>query len=233
MMVYGVNTFAQGGPPMITDDPFTPDSGHWENNIALQWTHTADTHLIEFPAADINYGWNERTQLKIEMPLFAYTSEAAHSVIGRGDVRIGIKERFIDEEQSGFALSTYPQYQFATATATDEIDGAQFFLPIEAAKTFGRIHLAAEAGYNFVNSSTDEISYGVVGGYDVNKQWEWFAELHRENEIHGEAEESILNVGMHYDIGHSLALLASAGTTLNTEKRGHTSLAYLGFQILL
>jgi hypothetical protein len=28
-------SFAQGGPPMITDDPGTPGNGKWENNFAI------------------------------------------------------------------------------------------------------------------------------------------------------------------------------------------------------
>ncbi|HVN49046.1 MAG TPA: hypothetical protein VMU30_09550 [Bacteroidota bacterium] len=227
-----VKLIAQGGPPMITDDPFTPEIGHWENNIAVQWTHSGDTHIVQFPAADINYGYNEHTQLKIEMPILVITSDEAHSVIGRGNVKIGIKERFLDEGTSGIAISTYPQYQFATATAVGEDDGAQFFLPVEAAKTFGKFHLAAELGYNFIKSSSDELQYGIVGGYDVSEQCSFFAELHQENDLQSGGGESIVNIGTHVNINSSLALIASAGTTLHAEMGEQTYLTYLGVQIL-
>jgi len=31
---------AQGGPPMVTDDPDTPGDGHWEINLAAIGAHT-------------------------------------------------------------------------------------------------------------------------------------------------------------------------------------------------
>jgi hypothetical protein len=49
--------YGQGGPPMIADDPFTPENGHWENNISVQFTGTTASKEIEIPAVDINYGY--------------------------------------------------------------------------------------------------------------------------------------------------------------------------------
>lgn len=54
---------------MITDDPFTPENGHRGNNIALQFTETASSKEIDIPAVDINYGYGDHIQLKIEMPV--------------------------------------------------------------------------------------------------------------------------------------------------------------------
>jgi hypothetical protein len=34
LLLTPLSAFAQGGPPMVTDDPGTPGDGHWEINIA-------------------------------------------------------------------------------------------------------------------------------------------------------------------------------------------------------
>ena len=31
-----LDLFAQGGPPLVTDDPGTPGNGNWEINAAIQ-----------------------------------------------------------------------------------------------------------------------------------------------------------------------------------------------------
>src|SRR5438105_2551565 len=59
---------AQGGPPLITDDPGTPGSGHWEINLALTTEQTRRERLFALPLVDINYGLGERIQLKCETP---------------------------------------------------------------------------------------------------------------------------------------------------------------------
>ncbi len=58
--------FAQGGPPMVTDDPGTPGSGNWEINIAALGAFSSSQQLIQTPYFDINYGLGERLQLKVE-----------------------------------------------------------------------------------------------------------------------------------------------------------------------
>src|SRR6187455_3167995 len=62
-----VMAHAQGGPPMITDDPGTPGDGHWEINVAFTTEHSPDERIAEMPLVDLNYGIGERLQLKYEV----------------------------------------------------------------------------------------------------------------------------------------------------------------------
>ena len=57
---------AQGGPPMITDDPGTPGNGHWENNLAIAFEHRPNEWSIDAPAIDLNYGWGDHIQLTLQ-----------------------------------------------------------------------------------------------------------------------------------------------------------------------
>src|SRR6476659_8902604 len=59
-------SLAQGGPPMLTDDPETPGARRWEINTAYTELRTNQEHLRSFPHVDINYGLGEHIQLKFE-----------------------------------------------------------------------------------------------------------------------------------------------------------------------
>jgi hypothetical protein len=225
--------YGQGGPPMITDDPFTPENGHWENNIAVQFTGTTASKEIEIPAVDINYGYGDHVQLKIEMPIMSCLHSNNGSVIGSGNVKIGAKARFLDEEISGIAVSTYPQYEFKTSSIAGQDEAPQFFLPLEAAKTLGRYHFAAEAGYANTASGPDELVYGIVMGYDQSERCELLAELHGDNHIHAGVEGIIFNVGLTNELTPSFGFLASAGTTIYSPEHSRMFVAYLGIRWML
>jgi hypothetical protein len=52
---------AQGGPPLITDDPDTHGPGHWEINIAALREKTHSERRVEVPRVDLNDGVGRRS----------------------------------------------------------------------------------------------------------------------------------------------------------------------------
>ncbi|HET7232126.1 MAG TPA: hypothetical protein VFJ16_19120 [Longimicrobium sp.] len=46
--------WAQGGPPLMTDDPGTPDPGTWEVNVAVTGDLTSAGRGYELPVFDVN-----------------------------------------------------------------------------------------------------------------------------------------------------------------------------------
>ena len=109
---------AQGGPPMVTDDPDTPGDGHWEINLAAIAQRTDGARSLSAPDADINYGWGEHLQLKADLPWGVSQPRGRSWRSGAGDGNFGVKWRLIDEEDRGFALSTYPQYEHSLGRAS-------------------------------------------------------------------------------------------------------------------
>ena len=60
VMLSGVGTqhaFAQGGPPLVGDDPETRDPVTWEIDLAVTTSHGPGETDWALPDADINYGW--------------------------------------------------------------------------------------------------------------------------------------------------------------------------------
>ena len=67
--------WAQGGPPLVTDDPDTPGPGYWEINLSTFLEKRLHANTIETPRLDANYGVGQRIQLKFEVPWIRESDE--------------------------------------------------------------------------------------------------------------------------------------------------------------
>src|SRR5689334_22500324 len=88
------DAFGQGGPPMITDDPFTVGSNNWEINLLPTIERTRNTEVFEAPNVDINYGVGDRIQLKFEVPFIIRKDDGHPAIGGFGNTGIGMRYRF-------------------------------------------------------------------------------------------------------------------------------------------
>ena len=227
--------FAQGGPPLVTDDPETPGAGKWEINHGIILQRTTGRLEVAAPDIDLNYGWGERTQLKLDIPwVFARESgERWKSGLGRGDV--GVKYRFIDEDDAGYSMSTYPQFTWnilpssARRGITD--DTREFLLPIEWAKKFGDTGLGLEVGRNFVRHGTSEWVAGAIVAPKCSEKIECLIELHEVFAPH--EHTTLVNLGMRWKLSESATLLAAVGREFGTNSDElRRPLLYLGVQVV-
>ena len=92
---------AQGGPPMITDDPGTPGNGHWENNLAIAFEHRPNEWSIDAPGIDLNYGLGDHIQLTLQTRSAILKRSDHGAVAGMGGTEAAVKWRFLDEEKAG------------------------------------------------------------------------------------------------------------------------------------
>jgi hypothetical protein len=229
------SALAQGGPPMVTDDPETPGDGNWEINLGATAQHTQSRWEVAVPDADINYGWGEHVQLKLELPWVTSREEGQHWKSGLGAADIGVKWRFIDADEAGFAMSTYPQYTHGTLTSSTRRgitgEGHQFFLPVEVAGKVGGFGFSAELGRNFVSGDgANQWIGGLVAGHGCGERVECMAEVHTTQSPR--AHVTLLNFGAHWKLDDTFTLLGAAGRDFGTagdERR--QVLAYIGVQI--
>lgn len=230
---------AQGGPPLVTDDPGTPGDGKWEINLASLGAKTAHGWNIDAFDADINYGLGDHIQLKLDVP-WTYVHESGGPWnSGLGSVNAGVKWRFHDRDENsdgGFAVSTYPQFLSAWSNYSKRKGIAtanrQFYLPIEVATVINGFELAGEVGRNFVQNQHDEWEAGVVASHECGTEaLDCLVEVHRTWVPHN--SQTLLNFGVHYKISENLIFLAAAGREF-----GHSTddqqkfIYYAGFQIL-
>ena len=226
---------AQGGPPLVTDDPETPGDGHWEINLATIGSHTPGRWEIAVPDVDINYGWGEHVQLKVDVP-WTFVQESGQSWksgLGAGD--IGVKWRFVDIEDSGFSMSVYPQYLWnwlpSSASRGIVAPGKQFFLPVEAATVVGEFGLDAEVGRNFVQQGSNQWVAGFVVAHSCGENVECVGEVHATSAPHD--SQTLVQFGVHWKLNESLFLLASAGRQFGPSTDDQQRLLfYVGLQFL-
>ena len=161
-VLFALTAMAQGGPPIVTDDPGTPGDGKWEINLAAIYARTyGGRHEIAVPDVDINYGWGEHVQLKADIPwLFVDDDSIVGRKTGLGAGNFGVKWRFVDEDDAEINVSTYPQYTrniiHSSARRSVSSENSSFFLPIEASKNIGGFGINAEVACNFVQRERDE-----------------------------------------------------------------------------
>lgn len=226
---------AQGGPPLVTDDPGTPGDGKWEINLATLGSHTLRRWDVDVFDADINYGLGERIQLKADVPWAAAHVQEQGWRAGLGAVNLGVKWRFVDADDSGFDVSTYPQYLSAWSSAAKRhgvtSPNAQFYLPIELAKTIGGYEFVAEVGRNFVERESDEWEAGVVAAHGCGNAGECLVEVHQTSAPHN--SHTLLNFGLHWKLSEGAILLASAGHEFGTDSADRQRFVfYFGVQLL-
>jgi hypothetical protein len=219
--------FAQGGPPMITDDPGTPGDGHWEVNFAATAEHNHDETESELPLIDINYGVGERIQLKYEVPFVVAheRGEGGHSEAGSS--LAGVKWRFFDAGEHGWQVSTYPQAQFRH-------DYEGFLAPVEVMKGYENFSINFEVGRFFDDTGDgDTWEGGAVVGHEVSEHLEVMGELHSEATSHLNDSQLILNTGMRFTFSERSVLLLAIGRELHNNLGGREGYqAYAGWQVL-
>lgn len=228
-----LQALAQGGPPMITDDPYTVGNNKWEINIA-QLGITDNSHWqTQSPYFDVNYGVGDQIQLKYESGI----SILANAAIPYGGpyADAGMRWKFYQNESAGMALSTYPQYTFSPGyyAKNTDVDRSEtsLFLPIEFSKRWGDFAVNPEVGYGFVNGDEDFWSVGLLVAEDLRKGWSIMAEIHEIVPVTDHGVQSIFNVGTSFDLNETFTILASVGTSF--AQSPEFLISYLGLQIHL
>ena len=226
---------AQGGPPMITDDPGTPGNKKWEVNFLSTLERSRSGWVFETPNVDLNYGLGSHIQLKFEAP-WVVTREAGGKIrSGLGNSMFGVKWRFLDEEAHGVDMSTYPQLEFNNPTKSVERglvrDGMRLFLPIEVVKQIGPVEVNGEIGYGAVQNGPDDVEYGLAVGRQITKRVELIAELHGEGLRSMRGHELLFNFGSRIALSKKSVLLLSAGRTIRSAAgEGPEHIATVGIQ---
>jgi hypothetical protein len=230
-------TRAQGGPPMITDDPGTPGNGHWENNLAIAFEHLPNEWSIDTPQIDLNYGWGDHIQLNLQTAPTILKRSDHGAVGGLGGTELAVKWRFLDEERSGLDMSTYPRVIFnifqSSARRGLSDDGTRFRLPLEIAKKFGRFELNPEIGALLTTVGRSEWLYGIVVGTELTKTTSVMAELHGTSRTDFTRDVLAVNVGWRHKLNEHCIWIGSLGHEVRAPADESLALiGYCGVQLL-
>jgi hypothetical protein len=222
---------AQGGPPMITDDPGTPGNGKFEINLAVAFEHRPDETSWDLPAIDVNYGVGERIQLTLQTAPILLKRSGRGPIGGLGATEAALKWRFLDEKSDGVSISTFPRIIFNVLQSSVRRglaeDGTRVQLPVQVAKKFGIVDLDFEFGPLASTVGRSEWLYGIVGGTDVTKTTELMAELHGTARMSFDRDVLTVNFGIRQKLNEHCIFIASLGHQVRTPDQD--PLAFIGY----
>jgi hypothetical protein len=237
VLATGSYAHAQGGPPLITDDPDTPGPSYWEINIPMILESSAEGRHFDAPFPDINYGVGKRIQLKFEMPWVTVAPREQPIQTGIGNSNSGVKWRFLGQEEKVVSWSIYPQLEVNTSESSVTKGlverHAQFFFPTEFTVRRGRVEINGEVGRLFVKDDKDGWAAGITTEIEINRGLEVLGEVHWERD--GDLPvDAIVNVGARKAVSEKIWFLGSIGTGLHgqADERVHLRI-YAGIQLNL
>jgi len=223
---------AQAGPPMITNDPDTPGAGVWEINTAATGGRTRDAWDFAAPDVDVNLGVGDRVQLSVHGAWQHVRADGAPWSSGWGDVELGARWRFLDDETDGVSMAVQPLWikNWSSSARRRGLasEHAEYVLPVQIAHDLGTVAGGMEIARHFVASEPDAWQIGAYVERDCFKASECLGEIVTEH-TNGESTRTTLNFGGRVPLTTTLKLLASIGSELSGEDRQQL-VFYLGVQ---
>jgi len=208
------------GPPYLTDDPEPVDLHHWEIFLFAQGQTSAGARSGIFPAVEANYGPFRNAQIQVQVPMAYADGSDGRLRHGLGDLQVGFKYRFLEEESAGVQVSAYPQIQVPTGREEEGLGGGHYriFLPVWLQKSFGAWSVCGGGGW-WRNPGADERDFA-VGGLLVQRQFGETAflglEVFHQQASSTEAPASTAwNVGGGITLSPHLQAIASGGRTFS------------------
>jgi hypothetical protein len=230
---------AQGGPPMLTDDPGTPGNNKWEINIGWTTQQAPEATVVGAPQLDLNYGIGDR----IEVTYFATylrDQEDGISKWGMSASELAVKWRFIDGGDHTLQVSVYPEVDFLTPGSHSDRRGitdgnTDYVLPLEFQRDFDLVSVDVDCGHSF-GTGTDRDGWfgGICLGKQVTKGWELDTEVHMNADEGIDRTECIGDVATRVDLSERFTLMFLLGRDLHNQLGPKASLiSYVGIQLRL
>ncbi len=227
---------AQGGPPLLTDDPGTPGRNNWEVNLGYTLDRQPADNEYETPILDMNYGWGDRVQLKYEMPYVYNSSNHGPLQSGPGDSKVGVKIRFFQDEKLDLNIGTYPQFEFNNTQDSVRrglvYKGPLFLLPLEVTKKVGPVDVDLEVGHWF----TQQKGYWIAGlafGHQVGRRLELLSEVYSNSTPYAQRDNTF-DFGGRYRLSRNALVIFMAGRSFSPPSSGQSQfIGYFGMQFQL
>jgi hypothetical protein len=236
LLVIPLRAQAQGGPPLLTNDPGTPGPLQWEINLAVMPTLAHDQHDLQAPQLDFNYGMGKTIQLTFEVPYVLQTLPKPFAN-GWSNAYPGVKWRFIDDK-NGWNVSIFPQFELGGTSGAIRngiaASGTRFLMPMEIQRNVGPLELDFEAGYYFPIHGRQERIMGFAAGHNLTKKAEVIGEVYNDRAMGGLPHDTTWDLGGRYGFHKGLIFLFMAGRSFSGNASGQPNFfTYVGVQILL
>jgi hypothetical protein len=221
---------ALAGPPYTTDDPEPVEYRHWELYLATQDLTTSTGSTGTAPHVEVNYGVVPNVQLHVIVPL-AYNRADGATSYGIGDIELGTKVRFVQEDGKRPMVGVFPLLELPAGNESKGLGTGRLhaFLPVWLQNSSGPWSSYGGGGYG-INPGTGNRNYWLFG-------WQVQRQLRKGVSLGGELyyttpDEDVdsgdlsFNVGLVLDFTDHHHLLVSAGRSIVGQTNFQSYLAY-------
>ena len=236
LLLAGVPAWA--GPPFVTDDPEPVEYQHFEINSAMQGTYFKDGRAGAWPTVDANYGLLPDVQFHVGLFGSFATGEGQSFHYGFGDTELGVKVRFIDEDEEGWRpqVAVYPITQFPTGQASKALGSGhqRTILPVWVQKSFGDWTTYGGGGYWLNQHEETDRNYWFFGWVllrKITEEWTLGGELfHQTADTVGGRASTGFNLGGYYNFDETDHLIFTFGRGIQDVDSNRFSY-YVGYQL--
>lgn len=222
---------AWAGPPFRTDDPEPVDLKHGEFYIGAEYAKDRDAASGTAPHFEFNFGIAPDIMLHAIAP-FVYSKPQGESMHrGYGDTELGIKYRFLNDEDAHFMAGTFPLVELPTGDSDKGLGAGHtlFFVPLWLQKSWGPWTTYGGGGFwrNPGEGSKDYWSYGWEAQRDLSNALTLGAELFGNTKTaEGGKSRTGFTVGAIVNITDDHHLLFSLGSDIHGDNRFSSFIAY-------
>jgi hypothetical protein len=220
---------ALAGPPYQTDDPEPTELGHWEIYNFAQ-VDGLDHNLDGTAGLDFNYGAAKGLQLTATLPI-AYSHErGANWQVGRGDVELAAKYRFLNDEKGGWQAAIFPRVFLSTSSNNLGGTRVRLLLPLWVQKDIGKTSIFGGGGYEINPGPNNRdfwqagfaVTHDFSGRLSLGTEVAW-----QSTDTDGGSSDTRINVGLIRKLGGPFALLLSGGPSFSRDGTGYHGYAAL------
>lgn len=221
---------AVAGPPYQTDDPEPTDLHHWEiYNFVDVDGRSGDVDGAA--GLDLNYGAAKGLQLTATLPVAFDRSSGSGWRTGRGDVEIGAKYRFIDDEKGGWQAAVFPRVILPTSARRLGGTRRRLLLPLWIQKDLGKTSVFGGGGYEINPGAGNRdfwqagatVTHDFADGLQLGMEAYW-----QSADVRGGKSSSGVDVGLTRKLGGPFALLLAAGPNVSGGRTSYHGYAALG-----
>lgn len=225
---------ASAGPPYLTDDPIPTDKGHWEAYLFTSGEHGNSDDAGELDGEgglDLNYGAIKGVQLTATVPV-SFSHDAPNGWrSGTGDLELGVKYRFLNDEKEHFSAAIFPRAILPTSTNVGH-ERVRLLLPLWIERDFaGSTSVFGGGGYE-INPGPGNRGFwqtAMAVTHDIDKNLSVGAEIAwQQPDTVGGSNQTRAGIGSIIKLSDHYALLFSAGPNWIEHQTGYHFYAALG-----
>jgi hypothetical protein len=188
---------------------------------------------MDAPLFDLNYGL-PNVQLGLEFPIAIVHKDSSGTAVGAGDLLLGVKWRFLNDERSQLQLGVYPQLLLPTGDRAQGLGEGRpaYVLPLLVQKSWDKWTLYGNVAYWWqTGAETRNYVYaGIVLEREINERLTLGAELFGNSpKERGGRSDVAFNLGGTWKLTRHINLLFAGGRDIVGDT---TAMGYIGLQLL-